>query len=94
VTRHWRGGTLSQPEVEWDETEQAWMLALEQYRKGRCPHCTGDLEVTTDPKNEGRFKHEPAIECFRCKGFVGSHDDYKDQDSRALLHLVPLSPKR
>ena len=22
----------SQPEVEWDDTERAWMLALEEYR--------------------------------------------------------------
>jgi hypothetical protein len=70
------------------------MLALDRYRKGRCPHCNGDLDVTADPKNEGAFKHEPSIECFRCKAFAGAHDAYRDQDSRALLHLVPLRPKR
>jgi hypothetical protein len=42
----------STPETEWDETEQAYMLALGLYRAGLCPNCNGRLEETTAAENE------------------------------------------
>lgn len=35
----------SSPEVEWDETEQNWMLALQDYRDSLCPLCGGPTEI-------------------------------------------------
>jgi hypothetical protein len=70
------------------------MLALERYRKTRCPHCRGDLDVTTDAKNEDRFKAELPVQCFRCLAFARSHDAYRDQPQpHTLLHLVPHEPR-
>jgi len=96
VTRYWKSGGewRSQPEVEWDEQEQGWMLALAIYRDTKCPHCSGFLEETTAPENADRYRHEPALECFRCRAFAQSHDAYEDQDSRPLLHRVPLRPRK
>jgi hypothetical protein len=87
-------GYTSTVEPEWDETEQGWMLALGRYRDGRCPHCSGDLDDTTDPKNADNYRHEPALECYRCRAFAQSHDAYTDQDSRSFLHVVPLRPRK
>lgn len=71
------------------------MLALGLYRDSRCPTCTGDLTVTTDPDNEGRFRPELPTECFRCSAFESSHNAYADHpQSRSLLHAVPLTPRR
>lgn len=43
-------------EVEWDETERQWMLALAEWRdKHLCPMCGWPKEICQDPANEGQF---------------------------------------
>lgn len=84
----------STPEPEWDDVEQGWMLALAAYEAERCPHCGGDLRETTDPANADAYRHQPALECYRCRAFAQSHDAYTDQDSRSFLHVVPMHPRR
>lgn len=43
----------SRPEVEWDETERAWMLALETWKSERlCPLCGQPREVCQAPETE------------------------------------------
>lgn len=50
-------------EVEWDETERAWMLALNEWReKHLCPLCGWPKEICQDPTNEGQF----VAEGYRC----------------------------
>jgi hypothetical protein len=90
-----RGGRLasSQPEPEWDEQEQGWMLALRMYRLSLCPACTGDLNVTTAAENEERFHRLPPLQCFRCLEFARSHDEWSDEKHPlTYLHLVPRAP--
>jgi len=85
----------SRPEVEWDETEQAWMLALAMYRETRCPGCGGDLNVTTQSEHERQYKPELPLQCFRCVAFGRSNDAYADQPyPGSLVHLVPQRPTR
>jgi hypothetical protein len=33
--------------VEWDETQRGWMLALEIWRRGRCPSCGRNTDECT-----------------------------------------------
>lgn len=90
-----RGGRLysSKPEVEWDEEQFGWMLALRLYRQGCCPTCGGDLRVTADSENEGKFKPDPPLQCFRCVAFSRSHKNFEnDPHPQSLLHLVPRTP--
>lgn len=83
------------PEVEWDEEQQGYMLALKAYRDGRCPGCGGDLNVTTASEHEERYRHQPPLVCFRCVAFSQAHQAYGDQQHQgALIHLVPQKPKR
>jgi hypothetical protein len=85
----------SRPETEWDETEQAWMLALAMYRETRCPGCGGDLNVTTKAEHEERYKAELPLQCFRCVAFSRSNDAYADQPyPGSLIHLVLPRPVR
>lgn len=42
------------PESEWDEQQQAWMLALAEYRASRCPCGCGHAIADTTAK-EGTF---------------------------------------
>jgi hypothetical protein len=70
------------------------MLALALYREGLCPTCTGVLADTTAPENEGKYRAELPLKCFRCEAFGLSHDAYADQPQpMSLLHLVPRKPR-
>lgn len=57
--------SVSVTESEWDEQEQAWMLALAAWRMSRCPGCGGNLAETTDPANEEQYRTETS-RCHRC----------------------------
>jgi hypothetical protein len=71
------------------------MLALKVYRDGRCPGCGGDLSVTAAPENEGKYRPEPPLQCFRCVAFGQSHQAYTDQPHPlSLIHLVAPRPRR
>ena len=54
----------SRPEVEWDETEQAWMRALEHYRTEMiCPSCGWPKEICQDPMTEFKVEVPPPTRC-------------------------------
>lgn len=79
----------STPEVEWDEQEQGWMLALKAYRDSRCPSCGGNLAETTKAENEDRYVHDLPLVCHRCVAFARAHETYADQPRpHTLIHRV------
>jgi hypothetical protein len=85
----------STPETEWDETQQAYILALAAYRRRICGGCGGDLEETTAPENEDRYKAELPLQCHRCKEFARVQERYRDEPhSHTFLHVVRLRPSR
>ncbi|GAA1337123.1 hypothetical protein GCM10009611_03080 [Arthrobacter roseus] len=53
----------SRPEIEWDEPEQTWMLALQYYRDGLCPLCGMPRSICGDPENEMKVKSPPPSRC-------------------------------
>lgn len=55
----------SKPEVEWDETQQNYMLALADYRATLCPVCGGPMADCTAPENERKFKTDLPTRCHR-----------------------------
>lgn len=70
------------------------MLALQVYRDGLCPNCSGVLADTTHPDNEGRYKADLPVQCFRCLAVGLSHDAYRDQPQPlSYLHMVPPKPR-
>jgi hypothetical protein len=84
----------STPEVEWDDTEQGWMLALAAYRRGLCPGCGGELAETAKPEHEDRYRHRPPVECHRCVGFTRGREAFQDHPHpEALIHRVPRIPR-
>lgn len=90
---HDEGGRLvsSTPEPEWDDVEQAWMLALALYRRTRCGRCGGDLVETTDSRNEGRYVPLLPVQCHRCVGLEQSEDGYREAPHPyTLMHRVEL----
>ncbi|HTI26189.1 MAG TPA: hypothetical protein VL652_34690 [Kutzneria sp.] len=67
----------SQPEIEWDEQERAWMLALALYRERTCDGCGRDLAETTEHDAEA-YRVSPPHRCGACTAIEISQDAYAD----------------
>lgn len=80
----------SRPEVEWDEQERAWMLALAAHRATLCPLCGRPLSVCTDPASEGRWTVAPPTRCHASTAIARARKPYdeKSKESHALLFSV------
>lgn len=89
------GGRLvsSRPEPEWDETERAWMLALEQFRREvLCPcGCGFPKDVSQAPETEFAVSVPPPTRCHVRSALVEAQKDAKDRPTpEALLWGVRL----
>ncbi|GMA26202.1 hypothetical protein GCM10025864_39610 [Luteimicrobium album] len=65
----------SRPEVEWDETEQAWMSALDAYEASLCEHCGLPRDVCHAPTLEGRVKVPPPSRCHVHTAMLRAQND-------------------
>ena len=74
-------------EPEWDEQEQAWMLALAEFEDEElCPVCGGPRSVCQAPENEGRFSVPPPTRCFVATAIADAREPYqKAKQPQALM---------
>lgn len=74
-------------EAEWDDEEQAWMLALQRYRAqvGPCGHY---LPHTTAPEAEEVYRSPEPNRCHACTAVVIQSETYRDspQPQALLFH--------
>ena len=54
-------------EVEWDQDQQALILALAEYRAETCDQCGGYLPETTLKANEGHYEAVGPFMCHSCE---------------------------
>lgn len=74
----------------WLEEDRRWALALVVEEGDECPGCHGQLEETTDPANEDRYRAE-GIRCFRCYAQqIEMRAFHKDGDPTGLLIMADL----
>lgn len=71
----------STPEAEWDEEQQALMLALAVYRASRCEGCGGDLAETTSHE---QWNVPPPMRCHRCTAIAIAQDAHDHKHLHAL----------
>lgn len=76
----------STPEPEWSEQDQAWMLALAEYRAGLCPACGQELRVCADPEGDGNWTVPPPTRCHATTAMSIAQKSYADSlQPEALL---------
>jgi hypothetical protein len=91
-------------ESEWDEQQQAEMLALDLYRAGLCHRCHGALEETTSPAHDGDnpqgthvYKAARKVRCHRCTASMDSDREHSGnplvKHPAAVQHYVELVPR-
>lgn len=85
----------SHAEPEWDDTERAWMLALEEYRTTvLCPcGCGFPKEISQDPRTEFAVSVPPPTRCHIRTALAEAQKDSEDRPTpEALLWGVELNP--
>jgi hypothetical protein len=77
-------------EVEWDDEERGWMLALAEHDSDVCGGCGGYLSETTDP--DAVYVIDPPVRCHRCtmRGYATSQAQELPQPQA----LYPVIRKR
>lgn len=84
--------SVTRREVEWDDAQRLWMLALSHYEASLCRKCGHDLHDTMDPDTNGGMAatrtwvaDEPA-ECLCCVVLAKKeHEKADDKDNKVPL---------
>lgn len=84
----------SRPETEWDETEQGWMLSLEQYKNEKlCPLCGMPKEVCQAPYGTYVYSAGDPIRCNVTTAIrQRQKDDGETAHSDALIYPPRILP--
>jgi hypothetical protein len=72
-------------ETEWDEQQQAWMLALDLWRAQRCPHCGRNLDECTSAQAEDAWVAPPPTRCHAATAVSIRQDQYRDTPQAETL---------
>lgn len=77
-------------ESEWDEQQQAWMLALGEYRASRCPcGCGEPARETLSNEDSGPAYHvPPPLRCRARDALSIAQASNKNPRPEALLYRV------
>ena len=79
----------SAPEVEWDERERAWMLALAEFEATLCPLCGRPLSVCTAQDTELRIRMGEPLRCHFTTSQAKAREKYKDNPNPQALMFFP-----
>lgn len=82
----------SQPEQEWDEEQQAYMLALAEREALSCGGCGGWLPETTAIENDGRYAPPEPVRCHSCTTQAIAQE-YHAKDAKHVHAVHWPSPK-
>lgn len=82
--------TVSTPEVEWDDDERAWMLALAELEAQSCDGCGGWLAVTTDVKMSDGYVAEHPLRCHRCEALAVRRKAVREKPNPEAFTVWPV----
>lgn len=68
------GYTIVTRDVEFDDDEQAGVLAYEELLDNQCPGCGGQIDETTDPDID--WHAPPPTRCFKCDTRMQAQEPY------------------
>lgn len=68
----------SRPEVEWDETERGWMIALVRYRQTLCPLCGGPRDECQSAEAENAYEGTLPVRCHKTTAMKRAQESRKD----------------
>ncbi|MFC6017803.1 hypothetical protein ACFP2T_16500 [Plantactinospora solaniradicis] len=76
---------MSTPEPEWSEEDQAWMLALAEYRAGLCPACRRPLRECADPDADGGYTVPSPTRCHATTALLIAQEQYTESPQAGAL---------
>lgn len=92
--------SVTRTEVEWDDQQRLWMLALAHYEASLCRKCGHDLHRTTGAEHD--WVSGDPIECQACSALARAErafekragDDANRIPAEALIYTVRPVPRR
>jgi len=82
-------------ESEWDDQQQAIMIALAVWEASRCPACGGDPEECQGAANEFAWRVDGPVRCHRTKARRDRERDYlKGKDTEVPDSLLYRTVRR
>lgn len=75
--------SITTPEHEWDEDQQALMIALYMLEKQTCPGCGGDLNETMKVENEFEYMVTGPYLCWGCQAMGRARDRFTETHPHA-----------
>lgn len=81
----------SRPEVEWDDNERGWMVALAEWRSTLCPLCHGPREECEAFENENAYTVPPPSRCHKTTALLRAQESRSKKpgpQDNALLWAV------
>jgi hypothetical protein len=80
-------------EVEWDDEERGWLLALAEREAAECRRCGGDLIETTKWSN--RYVPQAPLVCLRCLALHQAEESHRKHPHAAgMIHRVERTERR
>lgn len=83
--------TVAVREVEWDDEQRAWMLALAEVEAQECPGCGGHLPGTTRPGVEFDTTHP--TRCKRCEALGIRAKNVQQYEHSESFRLWPVTER-
>lgn len=81
---------VSVREVEWDDDERSWMLALAQVKADACPGCGGHLPETTALANDDGYVAGEPLRCHRCTALEIRATQVRSRQHATTFRIWPV----
>jgi hypothetical protein len=85
--------STARQEAEFDDSDRAMFLGLQEYEDGLCPNCGLPLDETTDGGNEFAYRHGERVRCHACgtqaQWVHAQQDGMSDVDRASVLFTPP-----
>jgi hypothetical protein len=85
--------SVERVEVEWDDTERAWMIALAELDGQSCSGCGGYLPETTHIDKSDGYVAEHPWRCHRCEALEIRRDQVRDKPHPGSFTFWPVHEK-
>jgi hypothetical protein len=82
-------------DVEWDDEQRNWMLALHALDAQSCSGCGGWLPDTTAVERDGGYVADPPYRCHRCEALAIKRKKHLQNTSNPeALTVWPVHERR
>lgn len=86
---------MTRTDVEWDDEQRSWVLALIELEGQACSGCGGWLPHTTDiAMSDGAFIADHPLRCHKCEALEIRRKSVQDKPNPGSFTVWPVHERR